>query len=460
MYTLRVSTDPAATPQIVSIGHVPRSVSRWVRTAVTCALMGAAGSAALAQQPPDVVQSDDFGNTAMGTSALLSATPEDTAKPGRSIGSYNTAAGLNALYSNTTGADNTAIGTASMSSNLTGNQNTATGYAALTGNTVGQSNTAAGYYSLSENTSGSFNVASGDAALERNATGSNNTAVGASALELNEAGNANSAYGWSALQNASGNDNTAVGASALISDSSGQMNTATGMNSLYSNLSGNGNTALGHSALKNSIGDNNLGLGANGGYNLAGGSNNIEIANQGLAGDSGAIRIGTSGTQTSTYIAGIENSKVTGSAVYVTANGQLGVLASSERYKTDIVPLGTSTHKLAQLRPVSFHLKSQPGGEVQYGLIAEEVAKVYPELVTRDAAGNIQGVRYDEIAPLLLNEVQRQQQRMNSQAAALLELKRQQEQMRRQVADLVQLNQSMQAALLKLKSADERVAMQ
>ncbi len=107
----------------------------------------------------------------------------------------------------------------------------------------------------------------------------------------------------------------------------------------------------------------------------------------------------------------------------MTSAGQLGVLGSSERYKTDITPLGPRTEKLQQLRPVSFHLKTDPRGTLQYGLIAEEVAKAYPELVIRDGAGKIQGVRYDELAPLLLNEVQQQQHKLAAQDAKLAELK-------------------------------------
>ncbi len=155
-------------------------------------------------------------------------------------------------------------------------------------------------------------------------------------------------------------------------------------------------------------------MGANAGYNLTSGSNNVDIANQGFAGESGIIRIGAASTQTAAYIAGIENSKVTGAAVYVTKSGQLGVLASSERYKTAIAPIGTNTRRLNQLRPVSFHLKTDPAGAVQYGLIAEEVAQVYPELVIRDEAGAIQGVRYEELAPMLLNEAQKQSAKIHA----------------------------------------------
>jgi hypothetical protein len=134
-------------------------------------------------------------------------------------------------------------------------------------------------------------------------------------------------------------------------------------------------------------------------------------------------RIGKPGSQTSVYIAGIESAQVTGGAVYVTSKGQLGVLASSERYKTTIVPMGARTEKLKQLRPVSFHLKTDPNGVVQYGLIAEEVDRVYPELVIHDDAGKIHGVRYDELAPMLLNELQRQQQTLAAQAAEIRDLK-------------------------------------
>jgi hypothetical protein len=128
---------------------------------------------------------------------------------------------------------------------------------------------------------------------------------------------------------------------------------------------------------------------------------------------------------------------VTGSAVFITSSGQLGVLASSERYKTEIAPMGAGTEKLQELRPVSFHLKSEPNGPVQYGLIAEEVAKVYPELVIRDDKGKIQGVRYEELAPMLLNEVQKQGA---------------------EIRDLKKLVIDMQAGLTNLQAKDKLVA--
>ncbi len=137
--------------------------------------------------------------------------------------------------------------------------------------------------------------------------------------------------------------------------------------------------------------------------------------------------------------------------MYVNSNGRLGVLASSERYKTAIAPMGSNTEKLAQLRPVTFKLKTEPNGAIQYGLIAEEVAKVYPELVIRDEKGRIDGVRYDELAPMLLNEMQQQQRINSAQAAEIRELKG-------QVAELNDLKEEMHAALLKLQNKDQLVA--
>ena len=198
------------------------------------------------------------------------------------------------------------------------------------------------------------------------------------------------------------------------------------------------NTASGGGALSsNTTGSNNIAAGYQAGFHLTTGNNNIDIGNVGVAGESNIIRIGTKGTHKAAVIAGINTSQVTGSAVYVTTSGRLGVLASSERYKIAITPIGQSTEKLQQLRPVSFHLKADPKGVLQYGLIAEEVDKVYPELVIRDEGGKIQGVRYDELAPMLLNEVQ---------------------QLKQQVAEMKQLNHSMQVAISTMQTQDKRMA--
>jgi len=194
-----------------------------------------------------------------------------------------------------------------------------------------------------------------------------------------------------------------------------------------------------------------LEIGLEAGYEQTSGSDNIYIDHIGVAGESGIIRIGTPNTQTSTFIAGIENTKLTGSAVYVTSSGQLGVLASSERYKTAIAPMGANTDKLQQLRPVSFHLKTDPNGAVQYGLIAEEVAKIYPELVVRDRNGRIDGVRYDELAPMLLNEAQKEH-------ATVATLVAQHEADAAKIASLEQQLAGIQAALINLQGKDQLVA--
>jgi len=187
----------------------------------------------------------------------------------------------------------------------------------------------------------------------------------------------------------------------------------------YGNKTGNYNTASGTDALySNTTGSSNIAEGYKAGYSLTTGSNNIDIGNLGVAGESGTIRIGTTSTQTATFIAGIYGTSVTGSAVVVSSTGQLGVTVSSERYKTAIAPMGSDTAKLKQLRPVSFSLKSDATGTRQYGLIAEEVAKVYPELVIRNEKGRIDGVRYDELAPMLLNEMQKRNAAQDQHIAA------------------------------------------
>jgi hypothetical protein len=270
-----------------------------------------------------------------------------------------------------------------------------------------------------DDTTGNYNTAVGLQALAYNTTGSYNTAAGLQALS--------GGLGADGLPGGTGFNNTGIGTYALYSYTTGSYNTAAGMNSLYYNSTGSNNTASGFNALysnttgSNNIGEgfqagyylttgsNNIGEGFQAGYYLTTGSNNIDIGNPGAAADTGIIRIGVSGTQKATFIAGIYGASVHGHAVMISSTGRLGIMVSSERYKTSITPMGSNTAKLEQLRPVTFHLKTDPKGALQYGLIAEEVAKIYPELVIRDGTGRIDGVRYDELAPMLLNEVQQQQ---------------------------------------------------
>jgi hypothetical protein len=250
-------------------------------------------------------------------------------------------------------------------------------------------------------------------------------------------------------------NNTATGYGALYSNINGVSNVASGYEALYSNSSGLSNTATGvHALANNTTGSSNTGVGYHAGANLTTGSNNIDIGSPGAAGDNNTIKIGVQGTQTATYIAGIYGHSLTGSEVVVTSSGELGVVSSSERFKTAIAPMGSNTEKLGQLRPVTFKLKADATGTRQYGLVAEEVAKVYPELVIRNEAGRIDGVRYDELAPMLLNEVQRQ-------AAEIRDLKQQQKQFvaqAEQLRDVQQQLAALHAALASLKSEEKLVA--
>jgi len=286
-------------------------------------------------------------------------------------------------------------------------------------------------------------------ALFANTTGNDNTASGSNALAFNTTGSDNTASGAAALlSNTTGNYNTASGVNALQSNTTGNGNTASGFDALYYTTGGN-NTASGYSALlSNTTGKNNIAEGYQAGYNLTTGSNNIDIGNVAVAGESNLIRIGTKGTHKGAVIAGISTTQVTGSAVYVTTSGRLGVLASSERYKTAIASMGSNTTKLGELRPVTFHLKTDPKGALQYGLIAEEVAKVYPELVIRDQAGRIDGVRYDELAPMLLNEMQKRDAAQDQHSAA----------QDAKISQLMGQLAEMHAALGKLQAKDELVA--
>jgi hypothetical protein len=278
---------------------------------------------------------------------------------------------------------------------------------------IAAANTAAGVNSLNANTSGSSNTAIGADSLNLNTTGDNNTAVGQAALLSNVSGNNSSAVGDAALDsNLSGANNNAMGYAALFSNTTGSNNTAVGNQALFASTTANYNAAIGYLALSNSLsGLGNVGVGPLAGKNIVQGELNIDIGSWGSVDESNTIRIGISPYHEHTYIAGIYNTTgLSGLPVIVTSSGQLGVApVSSERFKTGIATMGSATEKLSKLRPVIFSLKSDAQGTLHYGLIAEEVAKVYPELVIRDENGRIDGVHYDELAPMLLNEVQKEQ---------------------------------------------------
>jgi hypothetical protein len=282
-------------------------------------------------------------------------------------------------------------------------------------------------------------------------------------LYSNTTGYSSAAVGYQALMsNTTGYYNNASGYDALAANTTGYNNNAQGSYALSSNTQGYGNTAMGANSLLNlNTGSRNVGVGNNTGTSLVAGEYNVDIGwgVTGSADETGVVRIGNPTYATATYVAGISGSVITGAAVYVTPSGQLGVLASSERYKTDIAPLAPDATKLNKLRPVSFHLKSESDGALQYGLIAEEVDKIYPELVIHDEAGQIQGVRYDELAPILLSEVQQQRQDLSDARAQIAAQSDKYAELERQIAQVQEINRTMQASLAKLQDGDSRLAM-
>ena len=304
---------------------------------------------------------------------------------------------------------------------------------------TGNRNTALGEFALSSNTSGSDNTAVGSDACRANTNGNSNTAVGSYALTANTTGQVNTAVGSGTLPaNTSGTANSGFGVNALNSNTIGGSNTALGFQALFTNVSGNSNTGVGANALANATGSNNTALGRFAGVNITSGTNNIHIGNNAPGNESNTIRIGN--TQTSAYLAGVNGATASaGVQVFVDAAGKLGTVTSSRRFKEDVRDMGEASEGLMQLRPVTFHYKAayDDGSRLlQYGLIAEEVAKVAPDLVQYDPTGQPFTVRYHALNAMLLNELQKQHAVVEEQAA---ELARQKKQIKEQEARLRRL---------------------
>ena len=256
--------------------------------------------------------------------------------------------------------------------------------------------------------SGIDNTFLGEDALLNN-TGLYNTAIGWNALYSNSAGIRNTAIGMQALlYNTTGNNNTASGLNALLHNTTGNSNTANGIFALLSNTTGHDNTAIGSNALyNNTTGVFNIALGANAGFNLSTGGSNIDIFNRGVAGESNTIRIGKPETHTATFIAGINGATVpSGVGVIIDSSGHLGTTTSSARFKEAIKPMDKASEAILALKPVAFRYKKEldPDGIPQFGLVAEDVAKVDPALVARDDQGKPYTVRYEAVNAMLLNE--------------------------------------------------------
>jgi len=276
--------------------------------------------------------------------------PPDGGYPGN-----NTAEGDNALFSLTTGTHNTAIGFNALYSNTSGSGNTANGWFALVDNTIGVQNTANGYKAL--------------------------------------------------ISNITGSRNTAIGAGALQSNATGVQNTANGYKALFSNTTGINNTAEGFEALYYNTGSDNLGLGSNAGLNLTTGSGNVCIG-QGV--------LGVAGESNTTRIRNVYASVASGRAVYVNSDNKIGTLVSSRRFKDEIKSMDKASKAILALKPVTFHYKKEidPNGSIMFGLIAEEVEQVDPDLVTRNDKGEAEAVRYEAVNAMLLNEFLKEHRRV------------------------------------------------
>jgi hypothetical protein len=287
-------------------------------------------------------------------------------------GNSNTAEGFNAMFSNPTGSYNTAVGLNALYSDASGARNTGIGVNALRYNVAGASNTAVGVNALYVNTA-SFDTAIGDGALFHNTSGYQNTAIGYQALFSNTTAYYNTAIGSGALSNETGGGNTAIGVSALAANTASE------------------NTAIGYAAGSNAtVGSYNVYVGA--------GVNAVPL-------ESNATRIRNIGStpQASGIFVTIDGTGGRG-------DGKLGYQVSSRRYKEEIQPMDDASESLYRLTPVTFRYKKEldPQGTRQYGLIAEDVAKVNPDLVVNDPDGKPATLRFLCIQALMLNELLRE----------------------------------------------------
>jgi hypothetical protein len=371
------------------------------------------GAQAVGPEAPDTALTG--GNTADGNLAL----------GGLTTGIYNSAFGIYSLLSNGAANFNTGVGAGALLSN-TATSNTAVGAGALLSNTTGINNTANGTFALFSSTAGNDNTAIGDRALLVADNADGNTAVGSFALGVNT----------------SGSLNTVIGAAAMVTNTSGSSNTAVGLNALFSN-NGDNNTAVGRGALGgNTSGSSNTALGNGAGSGVTTASNVICI---GAAGND---------VDNSCYIGNIfGDTSSGGTAVFINSNGRLGTVQSSRRFKEDIQPMAQASEALLALKPVIFRYKKEidPTGISQFGLVAEEVAKVNPDLVVRDKEGKPYSVRYEQINAMLLNEFLKEHrtvQELRSEIAALTSTVKKQAAQIQKVSDQVEASKSARQVVL------------
>jgi len=379
------------------------------------------------------------GNTAVGNNALISVTTgiNNTALGTGALtadtgGDYNVAVGNGALESNTTGFQNMAIGAEALANNIVGNFNMGIGFRALFMNT-GNRNSAVGAAALRDNAGASDNTAIGSTAMRENTTGETNTAIGSAALTLNTTSGANVAVGDSALAVYNGLNagidgfNTALGSIALTALTDGFQNTAVGRRALQFVTSGNNNVAVGWRTGDGfTTGDGNTFIGTQAGATApsTGQYNNTILL--GITGDSNAVN-----PNNRCYIGHIRgvipgNGVLDSIPVIIDSDGNLGTAPSARRFKEDIKPMDQVSEAVLALKPVTFHYKNREdknGKTPQFGLIAEDVAEVNPDLVARDNDGKIYTVRYDAVNAMLLNEFLKEHKKVGEQQASIADLK-------------------------------------
>jgi len=388
------------------------------------------------------------GNTAEGQAALLNLTS----------GTFDTAVGFFSLRALTDGRFCTGVGAGALLAN-TADQNTATGAGALLSNTTGENNTANGAFALFSNTTGNDNTAIGVDALVSNTTGVSNTAVGVSALSSNIDGFRNNAVGINALSSHNtGAFNNAFGADALSSDTGGQVNSAFGESALVHNTTGSDNTGIGFTALfSNTTGGENTAIGFAALGNNTTGNSNIALGfltGGGVSTASNVICIGANvagfNVDNSCFIGNIRDALVAPDAapVLIDSAGKLGTTSgSSRRFKKEIKLMDKASEAILELKPVTFHYRSDTTDRAQFGLIAEEVAEVNPDLVVRDKNGEIYTVRYDAVNAMLLNEFLKEHREVEKQSRKILE----------QRATITELKKGMATVVAELKEQASQI---
>jgi len=423
-----------------------RSGFLFITLALACFVLSPDAQAILPAPTPDGAYPN--WNTVEGSGALFNVTTGgfNTAIGGNAlnedrIGSSNTAVGAFALAGNSQGSQNVAVGHGALRNNLNTSGNTATGYQALYDNTGGGGNTAMGFKALYQNTTGLLNTATGTQALWNNTTGHDNTAAGEDALYSNTTGYGNVGIGFSALfSNTTGVDNVACGGIALPDNTTGSFNIAIGVGALNNNTTGSNNIALGEAGLGVMTADNVICIGNELGV-VPDVSNTCFIGN----------------------IRGVTTQNNDAIPVLVDSRGQLGTVSSSRRFKTDIKAIDKASESILSLKPVSFRYKVHTDMTPQFGLIAEEVAEVNPELVIYDPDGKPYTVRYDAVNAMLLNEFLKEHRKVEKQDTITSQLEsmvaKQEATVAKQEATIARQQKEIEALTVGLQKVTDQLAL-